>query len=74
MNRTTNVLNSGHIMCSRQAAVVHDYCYRTGCLSRKKCDQLFSEGMKVLGVPFWKRYVMYWVVRLFGQPCYHPHR
>lgn len=53
-----------------KAAVVHDYCYRTGCLSRKKCDQIFLEGMRVLGVPFWKRHVMYWAVRLFGGYAY----
>jgi len=53
-----------------KAAVVHDFCYREGCYSRKKCDRIFLEGMQVLGVPWWKRSVMYWAVRLFGKDHY----
>lgn len=48
------------------AAVVHDYLYHTGKVSRKKADGIFLELMAKLAVPLWKRYVMYWAVRLFG--------
>jgi len=53
-----------------KAAVVHDFCYGTGCYSRKKCDRIFYKGMQVLGVPWWKRKIMYWAVRLFGENHY----
>ncbi len=49
-----------------KAAVVHDFCYRRAICTRKRCDKIFLEAMKVLGVPGWKRYVMYLAVRAFG--------
>jgi hypothetical protein len=48
------------------AAVVHDYLYHTSKVSRKEADGIFLELMARLAVPRWKRYVMYWAVRLFG--------
>lgn len=61
-----------------QAAVLHDYLYSVRgkvknpgsdeiiVFSRKDCDDIFLEGMQVLGVPFWKRSVMHRAVRMFG--------
>lgn len=49
-----------------KAAVIHDYTYRHRLYSRKKCDDIFLEGMKVLGVDSWKCFVIYWAVRLFA--------
>lgn len=49
-----------------QAAVVHDYLYSTRQRLRRECDRIFYEAMGVLGVPAWKRAVMYRAVRLFG--------
>jgi len=48
------------------AAVVHDYLYHNGALSRKESDRIFLKLMKRLDVPLWKRTVMYLAVRLFG--------
>jgi len=52
------------------AAVVHDYLYATGGLygqyTRKQADDLFLEIMKELGIPWWKRSLMYRAVRLGG--------
>jgi len=53
-----------------KAAVIHDYCYRKGLFTRKRCDKIFYEGMKVLKVPYWKRNVMYRAVRWFGGKAY----
>jgi len=53
-----------------KAAVIHDYCYRTACLSRRMCDRLFLEAMRALSVPAWKRYIMWLAVRCFGQYAY----
>lgn len=49
-----------------QAAIVHDLLYATKTVSRKRADEIFLEAMEVLGVPRWKRFSMYYSVRLFG--------
>ena len=48
------------------AAVIHDYCYWAQKRSRKEADDIFLEAMGVLGVSAFKKYPMYWSVRLFG--------
>ena len=49
-----------------KSAVVHDYTYRHAPYSRKKCDEIFLEGLEVLKVSRWKCFLIYWAVRLFG--------
>jgi len=49
-----------------KAAVVHDYCYDIQYDTKKRCDDIFAEGMEVLGVKPWKIFCMYWAVRLFA--------
>ena len=55
-----------------KAAVVHDYLYRTTMApySRADADLVFLEAMEELGVPWWKRTLMYDAVRLFGEDAY----
>jgi hypothetical protein len=53
-----------------QAAVLHDFLYRTKAVSRKKADALFSEAMAVLEVPAWKRWTMWAAVRVGGSSNY----
>lgn len=53
-----------------QAAVLHDYLYRTHLRSREEADKIFLEAMIVLEVPEWKRNVMFWAVRTFGEGPY----
>ena len=48
------------------AAVVHDWLYRTHLTSRATADATFLMCMKIKGVPFWKRWTMYLAVRAFG--------
>ena len=50
----------------RAAAIIHDYCYFMQMFSREISDKIFLEAMKVLKVSKWKRYIIYWAVRLFG--------
>lgn len=50
------------------AAVIHDYLYSTGGVSRELADDVLLEAMSVTGVPVWRRYAMYWAVRAFGAP------
>jgi hypothetical protein len=54
-----------------KAAVVHDYCYRTlGFVTKSIADQVFREGMIVLGVPSWKINTIYYAVKFFGRRAY----
>ncbi len=54
-----------------QAAVLHDYLYKSHIKSRKESDEIFLEAMGVLKVPDWKRYAMFYAVRLFGTPAWN---
>ena len=53
-----------------KAAVVHDYCYRSRCVSRAMADRVFLEGMQVLGVWWLRRRLMWLAVRCFGWLAY----
>jgi hypothetical protein len=52
------------------AAVLHDWLYATaglfGYFTRAECDRIFLDLMAELGVPWWKRSLMYRAVRLGG--------
>lgn len=50
-------------------AIIHDYLYDAGGLrryTRKQCDEIFKEAMDVVGVPAWKRNLMFAAVRIGG--------
>jgi len=49
-----------------KAAVVHDYCYRYAVYDRKKSDEIFEEGLRVLKVSSWKVWCMRKSVILCG--------
>ncbi|EAW6539825.1 TPA: DUF1353 domain-containing protein [Salmonella enterica subsp. enterica serovar Stanley] len=53
-----------------KAAIIHDYLYDNALRTKKEADRIFLDGMTVLGVPRWKRMIMYYAVRLFGQGMY----
>ncbi|ECI4647093.1 phage tail protein, partial [Salmonella enterica subsp. salamae] len=42
--------------------------------TKKEADLIFLDGMTVLGVPKWKRTIMYCAVRLFGRGNYRRHQ
>lgn len=48
------------------ASVIHDYIYFKKMYSRKRCDEIFLEAMKVLKVSKFTRYAIYYSVRIFG--------
>ena len=54
-----------------QAAVVHDYLYRTHITTRRVADWTLLCGMRVCRVPRWQRVTIYCAVRLFGWLCWH---
>lgn len=51
-------------------AIIHDYLYDTagegGRFTRLQADKVFKEAMEVVGVPAWRREIMYRAVRLGG--------
>ncbi|EDV9907329.1 DUF1353 domain-containing protein [Salmonella enterica subsp. enterica] len=53
-----------------KAAIIHDYLYDNALRTKKEADLIFLDGMAVLGVPKWKRIVMYLAVRWFGRGMY----
>ena len=48
------------------AALFHDYVYWDQKLTRAQADAVFKNTMEELGVPGWKKAVLYSAVRLFG--------
>lgn len=58
-----------------QPAVLHDwlYAYPDG-LSRAACDRIFMEAMRHYKVPFMRRWLFYWAVRLFGGKAWRESR
>jgi hypothetical protein len=57
---------------SSKAAVVHDYLYTTGAVPREVADAVLREASGVTGVPWWRRTLMYWGVRIGGASHYTP--
>lgn len=53
-----------------KAAIIHDYLYDNALRTKKEADRIFLDGMTVLGVPKWKRVLMYQAARLFGRGMY----
>lgn len=52
-----------------KAAVIHDYLYNRVSedkFDRGIADAIFKEALGVLGVGGWKKWAMYFAVRLFG--------
>lgn len=53
-------------------AIVHDFLYSVGgqipgrCYTRKQADSIFKEALSVVGIPAWRRELMYRAVRLGG--------
>lgn len=57
-----------------EAAVIHDFLYFEGTLTRKECDKVFLEAMKELKVFALQRWVMYKGVRMWGWLGWRCHR
>ncbi len=53
-----------------KAAIIHDWLYDNALRTKAEADRIFLDAMKVLGVPRWRRTLMYVAVRLFGRGSY----
>lgn len=58
--------------CAREAAVVHDYLYTTHQVDRATADAVLREASAVTGVATWRRWLMYWGVRIGGARHWAP--
>lgn len=56
------------------AAVIHDYLYTTGLLSKAVADSIFYEAMVASGISRWRAYPMYLGVRFGGGIAWAQHR
>lgn len=57
-----------------EASIIHDYLYFTQTTKRSYADRVFLEGMKILGVGWLKRRVMYLAVRVWGWKPWNKHK
>jgi hypothetical protein len=55
-----------------EAAVIHDFLYSSGTVSRKIADAVFREAMQACDVAGWRRWPMWLGVRMFGGSHYSP--
>lgn len=51
---------------ANEAAVIHDYLYSTREVTREIADAVLREASALIGVPAWRRQMMWAGVRLFG--------
>lgn len=51
---------------SNEAAVVHDWLYTMHPVPRLVADKVLREASAITCVPAWRRWLMYWGVRLGG--------
>lgn len=54
----------------KPAAVIHDLCYETGCVSRSVADAVFYEAMRASGVAWWRAQAAWAAVRACGWQFY----
>lgn len=52
------------------AAVIHDWLYTTGELSRADADRVFHDALRSSGIARWRAYLMFYGVRLGGANRY----
>lgn len=47
-----------------KAAILHDYLWRTGVVTKRDADGIFRRALRELGVPVYKRWLMWTAVRV----------
>ncbi len=59
---------------AHEPAVVHDWLYSSALVPRAMADDVLFEAMGVIGLPFWRRWPIYWGVRVGGWYAWDDHR
>ena len=55
---------------AHEAAVIHDWIYQTHIYPKEMADRIFLEAMGAMGVPRWRREIMYLAVKYRGGSSY----
>lgn len=53
-----------------RAAVIHDYLYQYGSLTRKQADDVFYRALRADGVARWRAWILWMGVRIGGSHYY----
>ena len=59
---------------AHEAAVIHDYLYRTNGISRREADALFYTIMRETNEPRWRAWMMWFAVRAGGWRTWNKYR
>ncbi len=59
---------------AHEPAVIHDWLYYSALVPREIADKVLLEAMGVIGLPSWRRWPIYWGVRLGGWYAWNDHR
>lgn len=59
---------------AHQPAVLHDWLYYSALTTRETADNVLFEAMTVIGLPWWRRYPIWWGVRVGGGSAWDAHR
>ena len=59
---------------AHEPAVIHDWLYYSAITTRALADRILLEAMGVCGIPAWRRYPIYWGVRIGGWKAWDDHR
>lgn len=59
---------------AHEPAVVHDWLYYTAAVPREVADNVLFEAMGIIGMPWWRRYPIWWGVRAGGWYAWNDHR
>lgn len=59
---------------AHEAAVIHDYLYRTGIVSRRAADIILRDVALDTGEPPWRAWALYWGVRVGAWPVWRRYR
>ena len=56
------------------AALMHDFLYSSGAMTRRQADLVLLEGARLVGSPEWQARIMYYAVRLGGWNAWRKNR
>lgn len=59
---------------AHEPAVVHDWLYYGGFVPRDVADKVLLEAMGVIGLSAWRKWPIYWGVRIGGWHAWNDHR
>ena len=57
-----------------KASTIHDWLYATGQFTRSVSDNVLLEALGVIGMDYWKRYLIWFGVRVGGWVAWDHHR